>query len=444
MESGDCRSDSRGMSRLLWWIAATEEGSLYVLLFLLPFSKAAIEVTSVIWIVAWVIERLHPRGRANTVWLRKELRTVAFWLVAYLGACAVSTIVSDYPALSLKGFVGKWLQYLFLFVVAADLGSRVRVIDRTLRVIAASACFVLVEAVTQELLGRGIFRGFPRNIFGRMTGPYENPIDLATYLMVISLILLTFALTQRRGKRLALAVLLGSLFLCLARTTAVGAWLGFGIGLAVVIIGYSGIRRYAPMFLGTLVLIGGFFLHRVGRLGRFFSLSDVGRVDRWAMWQAAIGMIRDRPLFGHGVNTFMANYLKYWVGGERQPRYAHSCYLQVAAETGVVGLVAFVGLLGAIGVQLCRGLQELTKEARLLLLGFSAGLLAFVVQSGVDTNFYALRQVALFWVLAGLAVGLSIKPTERSATGSKTAGKPQAIPMTANVPLAELAARDYA
>jgi len=125
------------------------------------------------------------------------------------------------------------------------------------------------------------------------------------------------------------------------------------------------------------------------------------------MWQAAIGMIRDRPLLGHGVNTFMANYLDYWVGGERLPRYAHNCYLQVAAETGVLGLAAFLGLLGTLFRRVMDGLDEVGPGQHRMLLGLCGALVAFAIQAGLDTNFYALRQVVLFWVVAGLAVGLA-------------------------------------
>ena len=129
------------------------------------------------------------------------------------------------------------------------------------------------------------------------------------------------------------------------------------------------------------------------------------------MWQAAVGMIKDRPVLGHGVNTFMANYLHYWVGGEKQPRYAHNCYLQVAAETGLVGLASFLALLGLLFAQLLRTVRHLQSNEQLMLVGLIGGLVAFVIQAGVDTNFYSLRQAALFWTLAGLALGVSERRT---------------------------------
>jgi putative inorganic carbon (HCO3(-)) transporter len=139
------------------------------------------------------------------------------------------------------------------------------------------------------------------------------------------------------------------------------------------------------------------------------------------MWQAAIGMVRDRPLLGHGLNRFMAIYLDYWVGGQHQPRYAHNCYLQMAAETGLVGLAAFLALLWTLVAHLAAGARRLTSKEQILLLGLLGGLLVFAAQAAIDTNFYALRQAALFWTLAGLAVGLreSLETDQRRATNDQ-------------------------
>jgi hypothetical protein len=55
------------MSRL--WAAARplQQGGLYVLLFLLPFSKAAVELSFGLLLIGWVLERLNPATRAETV-----------------------------------------------------------------------------------------------------------------------------------------------------------------------------------------------------------------------------------------------------------------------------------------------------------------------------------------------------------------------------------------
>jgi O-antigen ligase len=411
-------------------------GSLYVLLFLLPFSKAAIEVTSVLLVAGWLLARLSSRTRADTVWGQPALRSLALTLLAYLGVCALSILVSDFPGHSVRALFSKWLQYAWLFVVAADLGRRPSVVRQSLAVVACSSVFVLIEGLSQERLGRGMWRGYRLDFFDRMTGPYENPIDLATYLMVVIPLLLASSLRQRSLlRRVGLWALLAGLIVGLAKTMALGAWLGLGVGvICVVCVGNRTIRRSGLIMLGVAVVACGLLLRYPDVLNKTLSLSEVkvaragavspepfssiGNVDRLAMWQAALRMIRDRPILGHGLNTFMANYLTYWVGGERQPRYAHNCYLQVAAETGIVGLVLFVIVLWQLFSRLMTQLRRSRAGDAMLLSGFLTGLLAFVVQAGIDTNFYSLRQAALFWTLAGLAVGYAYRVVPASATQS--------------------------
>lgn len=388
---------------------ALQRWTLCVLLFLLPFSKAAIEIGFGFLLLGWILERWDPRTRGDTVWLRPSFRPLAAAVFAWLAVCALSIFVSSHPRESVEGFIGKWLEYLMFFVIAADLGGRSGMMQRIGTVFAWSSVFVVIEGLSQEVLKKGIFRGFRLLVFQRMTGPYENPIDLATYFMIAIPILLGYAATRtHRRARGAVWALVAVLVACLGRTLAFGAWISFVAALGMLAWRRGPLRRPALVTAGAVMAAGlGFMTLR----GEWYLLtfSDVGTHDRVWMWQAALGMIRDQPLLGHGVNTFMANYLDYWVGGDSTPRYAHNCYLQVAAETGLIGLAAFIALLGAAVHRMWLGLRVPRDAERPLLLGLAAGLIAFLIQAGYDTNFYAMRQVALFWILMGLAVGLSAR-----------------------------------
>ena len=409
-----------------------EEYSLYAVLFLLPFSKASVEVGFGLLLLGWLLSWCDPSTRPTTIWTRPQLRLLAWWLLGYLAACAASIFVSDFPEQSVKGFIGKWAEYLLYFVLVAELGARPKVAERTIAVIAWSSLCVMIEGLHQERFHRGLFipRPMPPD-FMRMTGPYENPIDLATYLMVVIPPLLVAAVNFRGWKRWAVGGLTFLLTLCLARTRALGAWIGFGMGLASLLLIRRRLWRLGLGLAAILAIVGALFLYQHGSLGTVFSLSEIGKVDRLMMWQAALRMIHDRPVLGHGVNTFMANYLRYWVGGEQQPRYAHNCYLQVAAETGLIGLTMLLGLLGTFFVRLLVRMRPgpgqvsphslLFEPSQLLLAGLFAGLLAFALQSGIDTNFYALRQAALFWIVSGLALGLSERSVSKSNKEARVA-----------------------
>lgn len=391
-----------------------QEGSVYVLLALLPFSKAAIEILFGFLFIAWLVARIDPRTRQDSFWLRRSSRPLAVAVVGYLAACALSIAVSSAPWLSVKGFIGKWVEYLLLFVIMADVGRRAVVWKRSLTVLAVSSLIVFMEAMTQLWLGRGLLRHYPLMMYGRVTGPYENPIDLATYLMVVLLCLLIGPWRHVAGRALRW-VALGALLWLFAATDAQGAWLAFCVGLVAMMGAAPAFRHKGLVWLLAALGAAVTALSLSGHLKGALSFSEAGKMDRWLMWQAALGMIHDRPWLGHGVNTFMDNYLRYRVGGELWPRYAHNCYLQVAAETGVVGLAWFLGLLAALFARLSKALAQLEPERGLLLLGLFGGLVAFVTQAAYDTNFYAMRQATLFWVLAGLALGLSERPASSTS-----------------------------
>ena len=131
---------------------------------------------------------------------------------------------------------------------------------------------------------------------------------------------------------------------------------------------------------------------------------------RGQIWSKSLTMISERPFFGHGINTFMRIFPAYYPPGKAGPTYAHNCYLQVAAETGIVGLFFFLFILFEIFKTSLKTLmsQKLTdKNVTILGFGILAGLLAFLFHSFTDTNLYSLQLSAYFWTMAGLLFSLN-------------------------------------
>ncbi|MBI4355041.1 MAG: O-antigen ligase family protein [Candidatus Omnitrophica bacterium] len=389
-------------------------GGLYVLAVCLPFSIALVEVSFGVMLFAWA-GRLWERRRSRAAcWTLPAQLT---WpLAAYVVACLLSVAWSTDWRLSLTGLIGKTLEYLGFLVIVADVARDRAVVRRAVMLFGISAVLVCLDGWLQEWTGSDLLRHtMARTGYGRMTGPYRSPNDLATYLMV-TLLLAWAAWSQpgRAGRWWRLGGLL-LLFITFVRTDSQGAWLGVGAGGLLLVRRLK--RAWQPLVVGLLLLLAGaVVVWRHHGLPSYAQAIGHGPEDRWFMWQAGLGMVRDHPWTGVGLNTFMANYLQYWVGGEQMPRYAHNCYLQTAAEVGIPGLLAFLWLLAALLVTWWRRLGDLAPEAdRALLVGLSAAALAFLVQSAVDTNFYALRQVVLFWVVAGLATGLAQSAAARPA-----------------------------
>ena len=143
------------------------------------------------------------------------------------------------------------------------------------------------------------------------------------------MIVMGIALTQSRGGAMAMII-------------AVAVWLWF----------QGGRWRIAIVALPILIVLSVLL---TGSTQRFEQLKNINDPAQSASFKgrlseniAALQMWRDHPVLGVGANQFPANYRAYAADiglDSRSDRNAHDSYLQVAAESGTLGLFAFVGMI---------------------------------------------------------------------------------------------------
>ena len=115
-------------------------------------------------------------------------------------------------------------------IVAADVAQRPRVVARGIGLLLASSAVVCLDGIAQQLLGRDPVGNFRLDFYGRMTGPYENPNDLAAFLVVIVPIALAqLMIVHKRWKLPVLGTLVFALG-CSIATASQGAALGLTVG----------------------------------------------------------------------------------------------------------------------------------------------------------------------------------------------------------------------
>lgn len=259
---------------------------------------------------------------------------------------------------------------------------------------------------------------------GRITSFLEHYNGLAGYLNLVLPFCLAFA---TGGTDPVLRILsrwcLAFAALALLLTQSRGGLLAFA-AILLVYAYFSARDRKARMRRVALVLIvclvmaavAGFFFQRLG------EIDDFTAVSRLAIWGGAFTVFAQSPLFGTGFGNLrglmggLLNLPDGWTGD------AHNLYLELLAETGLIGFAVF-GIL--MFFALCSALRQLRKMEshfnKMIALAILAALCGVLVHGTVDYLFHTTPQVtALFFLVLGL---LTAQASSQEADLSRQAAR---------------------
>lgn len=194
----------------------------------------------------------------------------------------------------------------------------------------------------------------------------------------------------------ALTVFAGSVALvmlvALGASWSRGAWMGFGAATLAVALSLPRRAGWGLLLVIALAVVGvGLYASsvlppsltaRLTSFARDVRLQDVRGVaisdanyaviERMAHWQAALSMFRHNLWVGVGFGGYEAVYSRFaFINWPIALGHAHNIYLNLAAETGVIGLVAYTFLW----IVIFRQTWRVTRRARGLSRGLAVGLL---------------------------------------------------------------------
>ena len=191
--------------------------------------------------------------------------------------------------------------------------------------------------------------------------------------------------------------------------------------------GIGAVARLSLITLCVLLIVSLFIIGPGGReqvdarLGQTIG-QDAGFLGRMAISKDSLLMIRDFPLMGVGLGGWPELFLHYrrapWLGDFY--REAHNEYVQLLAETGVVGfgLLAWFFLQG--GRRLLSGHKKASTEARPVIAALIAALGVMAFHECFDFNLHIPANAFLFTLLFALAV--RVAGSREQGAGSKEQG----------------------
>jgi O-antigen ligase len=378
--------------------------------------------------IAVVLARVRASECAGSATLtRSEVWAVALFLVAAL----LSLLVTEYPRQSLRE-----LRLLIVEPVAWYLLLRSSALDTAWMTRAVTA-FVVVAAMMAALAfglalgGRGLVDA---EGVQRLIGVYPSANHFA--LVLDRAIPFSLALVLAGGRhRAAFAAATAVLLIALVGTFSGGGWLGTAAAVLVVVWLTQGSRpALALLALGGAAAVLALAVLRVERIASRLDPTRGTGFIRVKLWEASLGMVRDHPVLGIGLDNFLYRYQQEYLPAEAavEPNlsHPHNWALHFWLSLGVLGLVAVIWLL----LQFLEGVrgvltQSTDPAARALAIGAAGSMVSFLVHGAVDNSYFLPDMALIFWFT--LAVPRSVGVRDLGDRG-KGPLSPAALPLIPN------------
>jgi O-antigen ligase len=295
---------------------------------------------------------------------------------------------------------------------------------RVVLVLAAVGAGVCLYSLTQS----GDIEALADNagaVGNRAVGIFSSPNELGTFSGVLVFVGLGLAIGARtRLERVVGGACAITAAASLTVSLSRGAWIGAVLALALFALLSGRARRTIAIALVVVAVVTPLTMSRLAPelwdvvSERAATVTEPGANPddaRPLIYAEARRQIRDEPLIGQGPGNYPVAAQTADSVAPVNALHAHNVVLAVAAETGLPGAAALIGLTLSVAWHVLRVRQRLPARDVDLVLGLSLGLVVLVGQGLVDFPFRNPTLLFLAWLVLGLVFAATRPQTEPSA-----------------------------
>ena len=276
---------------------------------------------------------------------------------------------SIWPGAAFELFFDSYLKIMIVFVLMMNTLTTPKRLEQLTWLIVCCCGYIAARAVFDYARGINLVEG--GRIGGAVSGIFGNPNDLALNMVTFMPAALMVALTRRHSavRRLTAAGIAALMLATVVFTKSRGGAIGMGAMLsAVLFLGRKVRPGFTVMALTAVLLATPFmpssFWERMATItdeqqdkAHYTGSSEARRV----VMQEGVDAFMEFPLTGVGAGQF-----KNYNPPERKERWreTHNALIQVAAETGLFGLVLFSFLIVRGGMAAAKTRRLLSKPRK--------------------------------------------------------------------------------
>jgi O-antigen ligase len=381
-------------------------------------------------------------------------------LAAVIVLYALQSVYSEDFSRALQNTAFFYVPFALAFTLLADWRWDRRLLVWGLCVVGAEVLlFVLFgfwEYAARDLIWNDeVIKSNDFHTYFRVNSLFWDPNVYGRYLALTITAIVAARLWARDSRLvLGLGVLVAVFWLGLITTFSQSSFAALLVGLAVLAALRWSLRWTAAACAGGAIAAVAFVLAAGGSLK--IDLSTQHKLNKDTSGRAnlvseGIALFGDRPLWGYGSGSFSAAYQKHRGGGSGQLSVSHTEPVTVAAEQGLIGLVAYLALLAAAFATLLGGMPALMPGLRgppsgaapsaavtgpaaesMVLTAARAAILACFVALIAHTMGYAgFLEDPLTWVLLSIGGSLALAPRPETEPGEARQGEVAPTPARA-------------
>jgi O-antigen ligase len=308
-------------------------------------------------IIVGINQRLVPVVQTR---IARSLLLFSAWLVACVP-------FSDWRGGSFQILVEDWQKSLMCFFLAAGLIVTTRHVNKTLHAIAYGGICLAIFALY-----------FNSYVMGRLMLPatrYSNPNDLAAVLLT-ALPFIGMLVVETGGLRRAIGLAgIPLVLFCILKTGSRAGMLGIGVLILAVLAHVPGKYKAMMVVIAPVAALLALLVLPTEVKQRYFTFfsadpeaevtnEDIAAINsahsRWSLLKDSLYLTATNPIAGVGPGMFPVaqNTLAVSRGAPKGSWHVtHNTYTQISSETGIPGLLFYMGVI----VYCLKGLKSVMR-----------------------------------------------------------------------------------
>lgn len=345
--------------------------AIYPVIDILPWTQLCI----VLGLTTSVINRQFRFGSANVL------------MLFFFFAVHLSIFFSLYPEISKakSDVVLIWLVEVLFFVNCIKNSQQLKLV----LILFFLVIFKMSFFGARTWVSRGF--GFTKWGIAGPTGFFANSGEFSLLMAMVAVLSIGFLVGFNKHKSLYVLLPITAIMTVMGASSR-GSQLAIVVGLFYLAVAY---RKISVKYFLVFFILGflGYNLLPDEQLERFRSMgSDNTSQSRLEYWEAGLDMMKEYPWLGIGYYSFPEHYYRNYKIVDpnsylsQRKEVAHNSYIEIGSTMGVIGLMSYLSLLGAVYLSS----KSIRKKAKRmdnkpwqthLAIGLQASLLVYMVGS---------------------------------------------------------------